>query len=51
MSLNKNFFIGLFIGAALSMVTLDIWRRYLERSIINGAEGIDMNASPLYLGT
>ena len=37
MSFNKSFLIGLFMGVALTMVTLDIWGRYLERSIVNRA--------------
>jgi thiol-disulfide isomerase/thioredoxin len=37
MSLNKNLFIGLVAGIALTMVTLDIWGMYLERRIISGA--------------
>jgi hypothetical protein len=37
MTLGKNLFIGLVAGIALTMVTLDIWGRHLERGIINGA--------------
>jgi thiol-disulfide isomerase/thioredoxin len=37
MSLSKNLFIGLFMGVALTMVTLNIWGWYLERSVMNGA--------------
>jgi thiol-disulfide isomerase/thioredoxin len=37
MSISKNFFFGLGVGLALTMVTLNIWGWYLERGIMNGA--------------
>ncbi len=35
--LNKNFFIGLGVGVALTMVVLDMWGRYLDERIMVGA--------------
>ena len=37
MSLNKNFFIRLVTGVALTVVGLDAWGRYLERRVATGA--------------
>lgn len=42
MSLSKTFFFGLGVGVALTMVTLEIWGRYLDREIV-------LNANPWML--